>query len=319
MGLGPQAAAPEATHLQHICTETCLRRSSCFCSSQGAGSAWLHLLPAAWIHPPRGEQKGGILGLSPSPGPCLLGAPRQPSPDLGVTPFPPIHPHPADGCASSCTGKSSHLRAQPPRRACLPPDLPLPLSRAFPCARGQPLGELCRAVSPLCHTGAVPHPRPPGAPGTLQARGWSKPQPTPPGHSPIPAPCCTSPCATSDKQPAPVQSPAWWFHLCSCTPSSPAPRQHRGRLPLPAGCPQGGKEGVSRCWQPPVPTLPAVAPIRIPLPFGSNVSVATTAVSGGAPLAANKAHPVLLDLWLHLLDPSKGSAKGSCAGCRLVL
>lgn len=106
--------------------------------------------------PPQGGAERGNPRLSPSPGPCLLGAPCQPSPDLGVTPFPPIRPHPADGCVSSCTGKSSHLRAQPPCRACFPPDLPVPLSRAFPCARGQPPGELCRAVSPLCHTEAVP-------------------------------------------------------------------------------------------------------------------------------------------------------------------
>lgn len=184
-----------------------------------------------------------------------------------------------------------------PLNACLPQLSPCPppgtslvptVSAAGPCP--------CSASSELCHFLAPTMPQPPFL-GTAQFLLSAEP---------IPAQIY-SPDAT----PNPVQHPIWLLQalLLHSGPSSSA-TAHGSRCALSAGCPRVGRKP----WHLPVPP-----PKLDPSALSEHRSSGGMAASGGAPLAANKAHPVLLDLWLHLLDPTKGSAKGSCAGRRLTL
>lgn len=95
------------------------------------------------------------------------------------------------------------------------------------------------------------------------------------------------------------------------SPSHPSP----GAYPAPTGSePRGAlprspdRRGWSGCHGGELASCPAGPRLRTPLPFRSDGSVTVTVVSGRVPLPANKAGPVLLDLWLHLLDPFKGAA-----------
>lgn len=183
--------------------------------------------------------------------------------------------------------------------ACLPQPFPCPPPGASPVPTVSVAGPCpCSASLELCHFLAPTMPQPPFL-GTAQFLISAEPVPA---HRQIYSP---------DATPNPVQHPTCFLQplLLHSEPSS-STTANGSRCALSAGCPRVGKKP----WHLPVPP-----PKPDPSALSEHRSSGGMAASGGAPLAANKAHPVLLDLWLHLLDPTKGSAKGSCAGRRLTL